>query len=141
MGNSTLMGGDGSTLTDMDMQVPYTGHEWISFLLMTVGWFLLLTSIIGFFRVKRFEMSIRASRAAPPALSTQDIQHDVALRRNLEDVFGISVVFDSESATAVAAAANPPAPHSSDTPEHQGGILRAIEDARLQNDLRIAGLL
>jgi hypothetical protein len=94
--------------------------------------------MIGYFRVKRFELSVRASRTAPPSLSTEDIQRDVALRRNLEDVFGMSVVFDSESAAA--AAANLVPPQSPDA-IRQSGIFRAIEEARLQNDLRDAGLL
>jgi|SRR6266850_76611 len=102
------------------------------------GWFLLLTSMIGYFRVKRFELSVRASRTVPSSLSTEDIQRDVELRRNLEDVFGMSVVFDSESAAA--AAANLAPPHSPDAILHSG-VFRAIEEARLQNDLRDAGLL
>jgi hypothetical protein len=36
MGNVTMMDDGGSTLGDL-MQGPYTGHEWISFLLMTIG--------------------------------------------------------------------------------------------------------
>ncbi len=35
MGNSTMMDGNRSGLADM--QMPYTGHEWVSFLLMTIG--------------------------------------------------------------------------------------------------------
>jgi hypothetical protein len=35
MGNVTMMDGGGPTLGDT--QTPYTGHEWISFLLMTIG--------------------------------------------------------------------------------------------------------
>ncbi|KAF8591427.1 hypothetical protein K439DRAFT_1656642 [Ramaria rubella] len=35
--------------------------EWISFLLMTIGWFILLTSTLSFWRVKRWERSIIAS--------------------------------------------------------------------------------
>ena len=35
MGNSTMMDGNGSALADM--QIPYSGHEWISFFLMTIG--------------------------------------------------------------------------------------------------------
>ncbi|KAI6047431.1 hypothetical protein EDC04DRAFT_621890 [Pisolithus marmoratus] len=34
--------------------------EWLSFVLMTAGWFLLLTSTLGFWRVKRWEKSILA---------------------------------------------------------------------------------
>lgn len=94
--------------------------------------------MIGYFRVKRFELSVRASRVVPSTVSTEDIQRDVALRRNLEDVFGMSVVFDANSAAA--AAANPSSPHSTDAIQ-QSRVFRAIEDARLQNDLRNAGLL
>jgi len=36
--------------------------EWLSFLLMTVGWFILLTSALGFWRVKRWERGIVASQ-------------------------------------------------------------------------------
>jgi len=36
MGNVTMMDDGGSTPGDF-MQGPYTGHEWISFLLMTIG--------------------------------------------------------------------------------------------------------
>ena len=107
-----------------------------------IGWFLLLTSLIGYFRVKRFELSVRASRTIPPsALSPDDLERNVVLRRNLEDVFGgVRVVFDSEMAAAVAAAS--PAPQQgSDRTQRSGMIFRAIEEARLQNDLRNAGLL
>jgi hypothetical protein len=165
-GNSTMMDGDGSALADM--QMPYSGHEWISFFLMTVGpsfllrlcspfciqmklkrhdltgWFLLLTSFIGFFRVKRFELSVRASHAipsSPAATAENDVERSVMLRRNFEGVFGgVSVVFDSD--LAVAAAASHPTPnHASSRARQDGVICRAIEEARLQNDLRNAGLL
>jgi len=32
--------------------------EWLSFLLMTIGWFILLTSLLGFWRVKRWERGV-----------------------------------------------------------------------------------
>ncbi|KAI0303704.1 hypothetical protein B0F90DRAFT_1809431 [Multifurca ochricompacta] len=115
MGNSTMDGNDPALA---DMQMVYTGHEWMSFILMTIGWFLLLTSMIGYFRVKRFELS-----------------RDIALRRNLEDVFGISVVFEPESATA---GFTPP--HSANRVS-QRGLFRTSEELRLENDLRDAGLL
>ncbi|KZT42884.1 hypothetical protein SISSUDRAFT_998101, partial [Sistotremastrum suecicum HHB10207 ss-3] len=35
-----------------------TASSWLSFLLMTIGWFLLLTSVLGFWRVKRWERRI-----------------------------------------------------------------------------------
>lgn len=44
--------------------------EWLSFFLMTAGWFLLLTSAFGFWRAKRWERGILSSttpNASPPA--------------------------------------------------------------------------
>ncbi|TFY67699.1 hypothetical protein EVJ58_g1454 [Rhodofomes roseus] len=40
-------------------------RDWMSFLLIIMGWFLLVASIIGFYRVKRWEKSIRQA-ANPP---------------------------------------------------------------------------
>ncbi|KAG1905319.1 uncharacterized protein F5891DRAFT_1162135 [Suillus fuscotomentosus] len=37
-----------------------SSREWLSFLLMTLGWFLLLSSLVGFWRVKNWESAIRA---------------------------------------------------------------------------------
>lgn len=113
------------------------------------GWFLLLTSLIGYFRVKRFELSVRASRATPSlppsamSAAENDVEGDVTLRRNFEGVFGgVSVVFDLNLVRTAAAAANPTPNHASSTAHQDGAaIFRAIEEARLQNDLRNAGLL
>jgi len=63
--------------------------DWLSFLFMTLGWFLLLSSIIGFWRVKRWEHSIRTP-AAPP--TTEQVEEDQHLRQNLQRIFGISFV-------------------------------------------------
>lgn len=118
------------------------------------GWFLLLTSLIGYFRVKRFELSVRASRATPSSSSSSssamsaagnDDERDVTLRRNFEGVFGgVSVVFNRDLVTT-AVTANPTPNHASGPGSgraHQNGVIfRVIEEARLQNDLRNAGLL
>lgn len=107
------------------------------------GWFLLLTSLIGYFRVKRFELSVRASRAIPSPMSAteNDVERNVTLRRNFEGLWGgVSVVFDSNLA-ATAAAVNTTANCTSNRADQSGVISRAIEEARLQNDLRNAGLL
>ncbi|KAI9439919.1 metal homeostatis protein bsd2 [Lactarius indigo] len=113
------------------------GHEWISFLLMTIGWFLLLTSMIGYFRVKRFEMSVRASRnGGPPALTAEDIRRDMALRRNIEEVFGLSVVYESDGTAATCCCGSANANRV-----QPGGLPRSSIEMRLENDLRAAGLL
>ncbi|KAF7301787.1 hypothetical protein MIND_00744400 [Mycena indigotica] len=40
--------------------------EWLSFFLMTIGWFILLTSVLGFWRVKRWERGVLASQRETP---------------------------------------------------------------------------
>jgi len=70
-----------------------------------------------------------------------DVERDVMLRRNFEGVFGgVSVVFNSNLVTA-AASANPTPNPAAGRARQNGAIFRAIEEARLQNDLRNAGLL
>ncbi|KAJ3902137.1 hypothetical protein F5879DRAFT_884260 [Lentinula edodes] len=90
-----------------------SSRDWLSFLLMTVGWFLLLSSTISFWRVKRWESSIRSSTSstatsAPHSneqstpdsqfLTQAELENDVVMRRNLASVFGIN--FDDEEQTA-----------------------------------------
>ncbi|KAI0058674.1 hypothetical protein BV25DRAFT_1810491 [Artomyces pyxidatus] len=132
--------GLGAPFPDMrslaDLPPPYVGHEWVSFILMTIGWFLLLTSLVGYFRVKRFEMSVRASRSRGPApLSTEDLERDRVMRRNLEEVFGITIAEESVTQTTEHA---PPSvtPRALDM-----GEARREEELRLEADLRAAGLL
>ena len=82
--------------------------------------------MIGYFRVKRFEMSVRASRTGGfPALTAEDMQRDIALRRNLEEVFGINAGYGSEGAAAAGGT---------------NGAQDSVE-MRLLNDLRSAGLI
>ena len=82
-------------------------------------------------------MSVRASRTGgPPALTAEDFQRDVALRRNLEEVFGISVAYESDGA-AVAAFIPPQSANG----VHPGRLARSSVEIRLENDLRAAGLL
>jgi Protein of unknown function (DUF2370) len=152
MGNSTMSGGGngaGPMLGDMQDE-----REWVSFVLMTfgtphflhlffftlvnfvtefptiqTGWFLLLTCLIGFFRVKRFELSVRASRTTPR--SAEDIQQAAELQRNVEDMFGITILFESQSANA-----DRTSPQTANR-----WPPRTSEDEQLENDLRDAGLL
>ena len=86
------------------------------------GWFLLLSSIIGFWRVKRWERSLRS---VPTPITTEDIERDIAIRRNIENVFGFSFN-DQDSAR-----------HAR---ELQTRELLA-QEARLTRDLRAAGLI
>ncbi|KAH7916172.1 hypothetical protein BJ138DRAFT_1122085 [Hygrophoropsis aurantiaca] len=58
-GNSTLVGNPSQL--DAGLIVADATTEWLSFFLMTIGWFILLTSALGFWRVKRWETSILSS--------------------------------------------------------------------------------
>jgi hypothetical protein len=105
-----------------------TSKDWLSFLFMTLGWFLLLSSVIGFWRVKRWEKSVRT----PPApITPEDIERDIIVRRGLEDVFGLS--FGAPPGQPV-------------IPRDESGNPIVIhgphmEEARLARDLRAAGIL
>ncbi|KAI0319196.1 hypothetical protein OF83DRAFT_1170396 [Amylostereum chailletii] len=117
-----------------DMEPPNdydrAGSEWVSFLLMTIGWFLLLTSIIGYLRVKRFEMSIRASNSQNPVpMTLEDRAREEALQRRIEEVFGITVIYANNDARPSQAI-----PHSEGPPT-------AAEEARLEHALRQSGFL
>jgi len=112
-GTSTANGGDSLLST-------VTSRDWLSFLFMTLGWFLLLSSVIGFWRIKRWEKSIRT---APAPVTPEAIERDIAIRRNIEQVFGISFVEEEDAQTA------------------RTRELQVQEEARLTRDLRAAGLL
>ncbi|KAF7316978.1 hypothetical protein HMN09_00432200 [Mycena chlorophos] len=112
--------------------------DWLSFLLMTVGWFLLLSSLIGFWRIKRWESGIRASATPPTA---EEVERDRAVRRNLENVFGYN--FDDEEETR---AHRRYRNEDGVRADGNGNIVvipsqAALEEARLNRDLRAAGLL
>jgi len=83
----------------------------------SLSWFLFLTSIVGFYRVKRWEQYIR--NPAPPPTPDQ-LERDRNVRQTLEQVFGIAMLSDQERAAAAA---------------------QVEEDERLARDLRSAGLL
>ena len=93
---------------------------------------MLLSSIIGYWRVKRWEQSVRAPVIPPTVEQTEE---DSNVRRNLENVFGISFAQppaeDNQSRTHQEEPTNP------DTVPTQSSLARV----RLARDLRAAGLL
>jgi len=121
-----------------------TSREWLSFLLMTLGtfmnditlgfivliyfflpgWFLLLSSLIGFWRVKHWEASIRAAQARGSPTS-QEIERDIATHRTLESVFHLSGLSD----------------HGLPQDPVRIPTQQELDEARLRRDLRSAGLL
>lgn len=88
------------------------------------GWFLLLSSLIGFWRVKHWEASIRATQARGPP-TAEEIERDIATRRTFENAFRFSVLDDQV-----------PAQDEIRIPTQQ-----ELDELRLHRDLRSAGLL
>ncbi|KAI9637781.1 putative metal ion transport-related protein [Dioszegia hungarica] len=67
--------GHNETLSEM-LQLPSAqdvgrANEWFSFLLMSVGWFLILTSLGGWWRVKRFERGLRTAQRESEAAQAE----------------------------------------------------------------------
>ena len=100
------------------------------------GWFLLLSSIIGYWRVKHWETSIRASSNRGP-VTAEDIDRDIAIRRNIEQVFGIGfgVEDEGESSRRNESRSGRDTLHSNPVDQ------QSLQEARLARDLRAAGLL
>lgn len=103
-----------------------TGRDWMAFLFMTLGWFLLLSSIVGYYRVKRWEHSIRTTTATPP--SSDDHLHHDEIRRNIERAFFIPYDEPDENLERRGDDDEP------ETPMNEA-------EARLAADLRAAGLI
>ena len=60
---------------------------------------MLFTSIVGFWRVKRWEMSIRAASQPQGPVTPSDLAREVQARRNIETLFGFSDDHELETAT------------------------------------------
>jgi hypothetical protein len=156
-GNSTLPG-----LTDEQatILVADATTEWLSFFLMTVGWFILLTSLLGFWRVKRWERNIVASQQAAPSDAprfTGPIGESAFGVRGLltrdffRQGFGFNTRFPLPDIEAEPVADTQAVDEvvdelvlniSPDDPNRERLIAEALaNETRLQHDLREAGLL
>jgi hypothetical protein len=63
--------------------------EWLSFFMMTIGWFILLTSVLGFWRVKRWERGVLASQRGSDAPSSSRGRQVTPVASTLESNFGL----------------------------------------------------
>lgn len=64
--------------------------EWLALFLMTVGWFIFMSSLLGFWRVKRWESSIRASH--PRVITPEEQQQEREVFTNLQTALGVQFV-------------------------------------------------
>lgn len=131
-------------------------NEWLSFFFMTAGWFLLLTSAFGFWRVKRWErgiLSSTTSTASPPA------RDEETRRQSLFERLGVFRVPSPRGVSETEAHESAPT-HDMDEvvarefememqlvssdpdPDRARQIREALErERRLYEDLRAAGML
>ncbi|KAJ7507946.1 hypothetical protein B0H11DRAFT_1969429 [Mycena galericulata] len=134
--------------------------EWLSFFLMTIGWFILLTSVLGFWRVKRWERGVLASQRENPGAAPQaPAQSNGPFMTQFERSFGLrgmsrssllrqgfgfgpreeEVESDETSADATETAFIIPADAD---PERARQLQEVIQnERRLHAELRAAGLL
>ena len=73
--------------------------------LYLIGWFLLLSSCVGFYRVKRWETSIRAASMPEEPVTEEQRAHDEQVRRNIEIAFGFTHLDDDEGVSLTACSA------------------------------------
>jgi len=145
-GNSTL---DDPTYLN---QSGIDSREWLSLLLMTIGWFLLLSSLLGYFRVKRWEKSIQASRVPASSNSTST---GISWREQISNVRSLmrrNRGGDDDPSQSAAgqttSSASPPMHHDPEVQavdEYGRTIIipssTVLEEARLTRTLRLAGLI
>ncbi|KAG5221558.1 Metal homeostatis protein [Salix suchowensis] len=82
-----------ATLTEEEQAAALMANattEWLSFFLMTVGWFILLTSLLGFLRVKRWERGILNSQQNTSTTPAEPTIFRFPLFPQVERNFGFS---------------------------------------------------
>lgn len=105
------------------------------FFFRSSGWFLFLSSVIGFWKVKRWEQSVRTP-AAPP--SPEQVEEDHHLRQNIQRIFGISLVQPlEENQSMIHEEEDPTDPINPSTVPTQG----SDRQERLVRDLQAAGFM
>lgn len=70
--------------------------QWLSFILMAVGWLIVLSSILGFWRVKRFERSIQQSNVRSAQSNAGATPPRPFLETRRRSIFSMFVVSEEE---------------------------------------------
>lgn len=160
-GTAVPINGTAPTLTEeqANILVADATTEWLSFFLMTVGWFILLTSLLGFWRVKRWERNILASQnnsntanqTSGTAFSQFERTFSIPRADFFRQGFGFgarhSIDSDDVEARAGTTEIDPRDVErmlnlSPNDPNRERLVAEAIvNERRLQDDLRAAGLL
>ncbi|TBU32618.1 hypothetical protein BD311DRAFT_714456 [Dichomitus squalens] len=118
-------------MLDLDMQFAVNSRDWIALILMTLGWFLLLSSCVGFYRVKRWEASIRAASMPQEPITEEQRARDEQVRRNIEIAFGFAHLGDEDEEEDDARAPPQPPPEEQQMSEAELRLTRTLEAAGL----------
>jgi Protein of unknown function (DUF2370) len=68
----------------------FTTNDWMSFLLMTLGWFILITSFLGFWRVKQWERGVQRSVMTDREPTPEELMRDAQTIRHIQHAFGLN---------------------------------------------------
>lgn len=98
--NSGMMGNSTEPLGSPELANATAANEWLSFFLMTIGWFVLITAVLGFWRVKRWERGIRqsaheAANPGPPP-TAEELARERAVLNSIEQAFGLVGLVSTE---------------------------------------------
>ncbi|KAI0635786.1 hypothetical protein C8Q77DRAFT_1250754 [Trametes polyzona] len=126
----------------LKLQFAVTSRDWIMLILMTLGWFLLLSSCVGFYRVKRWETAIRVASLPPEPLTPEQRQRDEQVRRNIEAAFSFAnlEMEDNEDEVRRARCAQQEE-HARCIAEQETAAQMSEAELRLTRTLQAAGLL
>ncbi|KAF8341622.1 uncharacterized protein EI90DRAFT_3034643 [Cantharellus anzutake] len=70
-------------------EISFTPNDWFSFMMMTLGWFILITSFLGFWRVRRWEWNVQRSTMVEREATPEDLVQHSQVLRTLEHAFGM----------------------------------------------------
>lgn len=132
-----------------------------SFSRWELGWFILLTSVLGFWRVKRWERGILASQRESGAATGSSTARDVPMVSRIEQVFGRRAgsrgdlfrqgfsfrrlrTQEEDGDTQAAIRAEEGEVRQPNAPQHNSTVVHApvtYEEERLQRILRESGFL
>ncbi|KAI0269131.1 hypothetical protein BC834DRAFT_820327 [Gloeopeniophorella convolvens] len=132
--NITMVDGMPSgTVPGATMDDVYAGDattDWLSFFLMTIGWFILLTSLLSFWRVKRWERNILASQREP-TVAASDAAGQSHLSSRLHAMVGAPIRdMGGLLRSGLGLARRPRADGAEDEDEDGGAVAVEVEEGR-----------
>lgn len=115
---------DGSSASNYPGYFGSSTTQWLSLIMMSVGWFVLLTSLLGFLRVKRWEHEIRRANEPLPIPTPEALERDREISASLMAMFGFPV--EDEEDLEVRQVSSDPNLGGQETPTRDSGASRLL---------------